>query len=446
MEFLNYIFAIVVVLGLVFFFHEFGHFITARAFGMRVPVFSFGMGKRLIGFKWGDTDCRLSLIPIGAYVMLEGEPEDGLTGSLEADSAPAPAVDPSRNFALRPRWQRFIVYLAGPIMNGVLTVAVLTGLYMYGFDVDATPFDRPLIGAVDAGSPAAVAGIQPGDAIVAVDGHPLATWEEAQYAIVLHPDQDMTVRVRRNGSEQDFALRTGVMPKERVGTIGAYPVVRVGELVAGGAAGAAGLRPDDGILTVADIPITSFADIPAAIRGKAGQSLTFRVLRDGLLLSIPITPKDDAGTARIGIGPKLVKKRFGPARAFVEACRWAADNVRLTIRVLRGLLTAQLSPKSMMGPLGIAQASGEAARHGFGSVFMLVAMISLQVGIFNLFPLMPLDGGHLAILAGESVLRRDMSVLVKERIATAGVGVILLLIAVALYSDLSRTALGRFLP
>ena len=165
------------------------------------------------------------------------------------------------------------------------------------------------------------------------------------------------------------------------------------------------------------------------------------------MVDIPVTPRDDGGVARIGIAPKRMIKQFGFLSAVAEAFRWTADNIRLTFRALKGLLTAQLSPKTMMGPLQIAQASGDAARVGAGQLFFLVAVISLQIGIMNLFPLPPLDGGHLAILAGESILRRDFSIAVKSWIMNAGAMVLFLLIGVVLYSDLSKTSLlGRFLP
>ena len=155
--------AFVAVLGLMIFFHEFGHFITAKAFGMRVFIFSFGFGPRLAGFKWGDTDLRVSAIPLGGYVKLEGEAEDHLSEDTSR-------LGDGKDFSTRPRWQRFLVYLAGPFMNVVLTVGVLTALYMVGFQVDASLYDRPIVGTVAADSPAAQAGLQPGDEIVAIDG------------------------------------------------------------------------------------------------------------------------------------------------------------------------------------------------------------------------------------------------------------------------------------
>jgi regulator of sigma E protease len=432
MEFLTNTAAFIVVLGLMIFFHEFGHFITAKAFGMRVFVFSFGFGQRLLGFKWGDTDCRISAIPLGGYVKLEGEADDVISEDV-------PATGDGRDFGARPRWQRFIVYLAGPFMNGVLTVGVLTALYMLGFEVDATPYDRPVVGAVETSSPAEGAGIQPGDELVSIDGRSLATWEQAQYAILLRPGRDLDVRFRRGGEERQATVRAGMTEKERVGTIGIYPLVRVGRVVPGGAAEAAGLRADDGVLSIDGRPIRGFGEIPDALRGKAGKTVALLLYRDGRTVETPVVPRDDKGAARIGLEQKRVVKQFGAGGAFAEAMRWTVDNVKLTFRALKGLLTAELSPRSMMGPLQIAQASGDAARHSAGQLFFLVAVISLQIGIMNLFPLPPLDGGHLAILAGEGLMRRDFSLNAKAMIMNAGAMVLLLLIGVVLYFDFSKT-------
>jgi regulator of sigma E protease len=447
MEFLTNGAAFIFVLGLMIFFHEFGHFITAKGFGMRVFVFSFGFGKRLLGFKWGDTDCRISAIPLGGYVKLEGEPDDVISPDLNA-TGDRPAGGDSRDFTSRPRWQRFIVYLAGPAMNVVLTVGVLTVLYMTGFPVDdASRYDRPVVGAVEPGSPAAAAGLQAGDDILAIDGKAQRTWEDAQTTVLLRPEQQLVLRVRRAGQELDVPVRTGVMAKERVGTIGVYPLVRVGEVLAGGAAQAAGLRFDDGVVSIEGRPIRAFGEIPEALKGTAGKTLSVRILRDGAMIDVPVTPRDDNGAVRIGVAPKRMGTEFTFVSAVREACRWTVGNVRLTFRALHGLLTAQLSPKTMMGPLGIAQASGDAARQSGAAVFFLIAVISLQIGIMNLFPLPPLDGGHLAILAGESLIRRDFSMAAKAWIMNAGAMVLFLLIGVVIYSDLSKTSLlGRFLP
>jgi regulator of sigma E protease len=433
MGFLTTTLAFVVVLGIIIFVHEFGHLITAKAFGMRVLVFSFGFGKRLLGFKWGDTDCRLSAIPLGGYVKLEGEPGDNL-------SEDTVAVGDGNDFVSRPRWQRFLVYLAGPAMNALLTITVLSGFYMVGFAVEGSRYDRPIVGAVEAGSPAEKAGLLPGDEILSIDGKVLPSWEEAQYHIILRPETSLALRVRRGGDEREVAVRSEATSAEKLGSIGVHPLVRVGQVLPGQPAEAAGLRIDDAILSIDGQPLRSFAEIPPIVGGSGGKAMTFRVWREGQAFDLAITPRDSGAGPKIGIAPKTVLKKFGPVAAVGESLRWTWEMTRQTFDVVGRLVTARISPKTMMGPLGIAQASGDAARGGAGSLLFLVAVISLQVGILNLFPLAPLDGGHLAILAVEGVARRDLSPTIKGWIMNAGAAVIFLLIGVVLYSDISKMA------
>jgi regulator of sigma E protease len=429
--------AFILVLGVIIFFHEFGHFITAKAFGMRVYIFSFGFGRRLVGFKWGDTDCRLSLIPLGGYVKLEGEQDDLLSEDTSARGD-------GRDFIGRPRWQRFIVYLAGPFMNGVLAVAVFTALYMAGFGVDASRYDRPIVGAVQPGSPAEAAGIQPGDEILAIDDKPQANWEQVLYEIALRPDRDLKLRVRRGDREMDVTVRSTSAAPHRMGQIGVAPVVRIGSLVSGEPAEKAGLEADDGILRIGDTPIESFDDIPPLVKAAADRPLRILSYRRGAVREVLVAPRNGL----IGIRPKVIVKKFPLVQAVPAAMGETWRMTRETVGMLKGLLTARISPKAAVsGPLGIAQASGMAARGGWRQLFALIAGISISVGILNLFPLAPLDGGHLAILAGEGLIRRNFSLTVKAWFMNAGFGVLLLLIAFVLYSDLSKTALlGKYLP
>jgi len=454
--------AFVAVLGIIIFVHEGGHLLVAKAFGMKVFVFSFGFGKRLFGFKWGDTDCRVSLIPLGGYVKLEGEPDDFLSEDAKT-AAGAAAEDPSLKavplgdgtiagvenpdyFTARPRWQRFLVYLAGPIMNALLTLSVFTVFYMIGFGVDATRYDRPILGVVDAGSPAEAAGLRFGDEILAIDGERQATWEEAQYHILLRPDRALRLLVRRGQEERDIEVRSRSAPADRLGSIGVHPLVRIGTVVPGQPAAEAGLRFDDAILRIDDKPIASFEEIPAIVGGSGGKPLRLEVWREGRVLKLEITPRTEGGAYRLGFYQKTVAKKFGPLGAAREALRWTANMTRQTGDILWRLVTLQISFKTMMGPLGIAKASGDAAREGPDRLVFIVAVISLQVGILNLLPIAPLDGGHMAILAGEGLLRRDFSATVKTWIMNAGAMVIFLLIGLVLVSDLSKTSLlGRFL-
>ncbi|HEY6547094.1 MAG TPA: RIP metalloprotease RseP [Vicinamibacteria bacterium] len=434
--------AFIFVLGVIIFVHEAGHLFVAKAFGMRVFIFSFGFGKRLFGFQWGDTDCRVSLVPLGGYVKLEGEPEDHLSEDTSQRE-----VGDGKDFLSRPRWQRFVVYLAGPAMNVVLTMVVLTIFYMIGFMVEASRYDRPLLGVIEPGSPAAAAGLQPGDLIVAIDGRPVKTWEEVQYEVLPRPDRDLVLTVR-GATEREVTVRPLAKGQDKVGDIGAYPLVRISAVSEGSPAQRAGFRPDDAILRIGDTPVKAFEEIPPLVQASKGQELAILVWRDGQSVALAVAPALDGGVYRIGVGPKLIVQRFPFPGAVREAAAWSWNTTKQTLGMLKGLATGRVSPKAaLMGPVGIARVSGERAREGIGPLFSLIAVLSLSVGILNLVPLAPLDGGHMAILASEGLIRRDFSLAVKTWIMNAGALVIFLLIGLVLYSDLSKTSLlGKYLP
>jgi regulator of sigma E protease len=400
---------------------------------MRVFIFSFGFGKRLLGVQWGETDLRISAIPLGGYVKLEGEPDD----HISEDTTP---LGDGKDFGLRPRWQRILVYVAGPVMNVVLTVGVLTILYMNGFQVEGSLYDKPIVGSVEVNSPAAAAGLQPGDEILSIDAKPLASWEEAEFAVMLRPDTSYQLRYRRGGEILLATLRSG-SSAEKVGTIGVGPLVRVGEVLPGKPAAEAGILSGDAILSIDGRPIKSFNDIPPIVGAAGGKTLSVELWRDGQRRTVAVRPRDDGEGVRIGVGPRYILQKFAFGGALQASLRWTWGMTRLTFETLKRLLTAQISPKTMMGPLQIAKASGDAARVGPASLFYLVAVISLQIGIMNLFPLPPLDGGHLAILLGESVIRRDFSLQVKTWIMNAGALALFVLLGLVVYFDLSKTAM-----
>jgi regulator of sigma E protease len=252
------------------------------------------------------------------------------------------------------------------------------------------------------------------------------------------------LRVERSGAARELDVHTGVVKEdgsERGQLAGVWPLVRVGEVKAGSPSQEAGVQSRDGVLRVGPTPIHTFAEIPDLVAAAHGQALAVTFWRDGAAFERAITPRDMGEGPKLGLGPSIVIKKFGILRAVRESVVWTWDMTAKTFEVLKKLLTAQLSPKTLMGPLGMAKASGAAARQSFAQWVSLMAVISLQVGIMNLFPMAPLDGGHLAILAGESLVRRDLSLNAKAWIMNAGALMLFALIGLVLYSDFAKTAL-----
>ena len=435
-SFANSTVALIVVLGIIIFFHESGHFLLAKAFGMRVFIFSFGFGKRLFGFKRGDTDYRVSLIPLGGYVKLEGEPDD----VVSEDTAPR---GDGNDFTSRPRWQRLIVYVAGPAMNVVLAVLTFTIIFMLGVGVPGVRYDKPTIGAIDPSSPAATAGLEPGDTITKFDGEPAVDWEQVQIGVLMRPNRDIAIEVARGTERLAKTVRSRVID-ERMGDIGVFPLVRIGQVAAGSPAEAAGLKVDDGLLRVAGAPLQSFADVPAKVRAAGDQPIAFEILRGADRLTLNIAPRQ----GRVGISEKFVIKKFGFVRAVREAGRETWDRTVQMMSLLKQLLTFRVDAKSALsGPIGIAQAAGEAARTGVVSILFLIALLSISVGVLNLFPIAPLDGGHIAVLLVEMVIRRDLSDKIKVVFLNLGFILVMALMVFIIYSDLSKLPwLSRFLP
>ena len=329
---LTTVLSFVLVLGIIIFVHELGHLLVAKAFGIRAFVFSLGFGKRLAGFQWGDTDCRVSLIPLGGYVKLEGEPGDHLSEDTST-------LGDGRDFLSRPRWQRFLVYLAGPAMNAVLAISIFTGLYMVGFEEPSSLSLPPVVGAVQPGSPAEAAGLQPGDLVLTVDEQPQPTWGELAYSPLIRPDADLRLRIRRDGADRQVSLRSTATP-EKTGDIGIRPFSFVQVVTPGGAAEQAGLRPGDAIAAVGSTPIRSPEDVRPAVVAAGTSAVVVRVYRDGQFLDLGMTPRDSGSGPMIGvqIGEKLVVKQYPLVHAVRAAVARSWDETRRLGEVLVRLL------------------------------------------------------------------------------------------------------------
>ncbi|MCZ7652818.1 MAG: site-2 protease family protein [Thermoanaerobaculia bacterium] len=399
----------------------------AKAFGMRVLTFSLGFGKRLWGFRRGETDYRISAVPLGGYVKLAGEdPEEE-------------GEDP-RDFPNRPRWQRILVYLAGPAMNAALAVLLVAGLFMVGVDVPALQSIPAEVGTVEAGSPGEAAGVRPGDRIVALDGRPVEQWQQVAFAIMTSVGRELAVEVERDGRRLALLVTPVRLPEHEIGDAGIYPrlLPRVAQVVAGAPAEGAGFRVGDEVRGVDGRSLAHGLEFIEYIEGRAGVEVRVEVLRGGAPVELAVIPAAVDGKGKIGVSLTL-QQRYGPARAFVESLRFNAEVARQSLVVVGKIFTREVKARSALaGPIEIAAQSGQAARAGWKSLIYLMAVISVSIGLLNLFPIPVLDGGQIVLLLVESVIRRDLPLGVKERVNQVGLALIVLLMVTVLYFDLAK--------
>lgn len=431
------------VLGVLVFVHELGHFLAARRLGIRVLTFSLGFGPKLLKVQRGDTEYCISAVPLGGYVKMAGESlEDGVSGA-------------SDEFLSKSKWERFQVLIMGPVMNLVLAVLVLAGVLYNGAEVPVYESQPPVIGSVEAGSPAEKIGLQAGDLILSVADKPVATWEQLFIAVSPRAGKDVSLRVRRGADELSMTVVPNAETTFAMGDIGVVPDMRpqVRLVSPGEPADQAGLEAGDVITAVDGEPIRSNqADrsLVKIINASADKPLRFTVRRGAQEFDVTVTPakKGDVGLIGVQLSPfevRLVEP--GPVEALGLSVQRNAEMAKNIFETLVGLVTAETSPKQLMGPVGIAQLSGGAAQVGWAALFSLMAMISLNLGLLNLMPIPVLDGGHIFIMAIEGLAGRDFSIRMKERMLFAGFVLLMMLMVTVIYNDLTRIAwLERLMP
>lgn len=427
--------AFLFALGVIIFVHEMGHLLVAKAFRVKVPVFSIGFGRALWKFRRGETEYRVAWIPLGGYVRLGGDD-------------PAELSDDPRDFLNRPRWQRVLVYLAGPAANGVLAVVLMAGVFMVGSEVPYLQNLPPVVGEVAEGSPAAAAGIEPGDRIVAVDGDPVEQWDEVGFAVISSPGRSMSLTLERDGRRRTTELTPDTLPRHEVGDAGFAPRVqpRISQLVPGQPGERAGLQLGDELHAMDGRPVFDLEGFVRYIQQRPGVGIDLEVEREGRPLTITVVPAAIDGVGRIGVGIGYFQ-RFGPVAAVVESVRYNGQIIRVTLTALGRVVTGRMEARSALsGPIGIAAISGEAARAGFRSLVLVMALLSISIGLLNLFPIPILDGGQIALLLVESVMRRDLSLKVKERFQQVGFVLIVALMVMVIYFDLIKALPSGMLP
>lgn len=447
MIYLLWLVAFIGILGSAVVIHEFGHFIVAKLFKIRVETFSVGFGPRLFGKKWGHTDYRVSAIPLGGYVKLGG---DESNAPLEGEGA---ADIPARErFDLRPRWQRILVALAGPVMNVITALTIpLVGALMFG--VPATP--APVISNLASGGAAETAGLRRGDRIVAFNGIEHPKWDTIRGDALLSPGQPLPVVVERNGERVPLTI-TPVSRTEDgetagfldfVPDYGDVPVV-LREVVPNSPASEAGLHMGDQIVAIAGQPVRSAEQVSQYISEHKGQPVTLTIKSGGTQKEVTATSRKlPDGKDRLGISP-VDEAPLIPV-GLTGAASYAVDNnleiLRLTGKALGQFFTGQRSARNTLsGPVGIYKAAGSAVeKFGWGGFFTTLGFLSLNLGIFNLLPIPVLDGGAIFLLLIEGVLAAvgmKLSMRVRDRIQQVGFVMVLLLMVFVITNDLLKQA------
>jgi regulator of sigma E protease len=443
------ILAFVFILGAAVILHEFGHFIVAKMLGIRVETFSVGFGRRIWGRRWGTTDYRLSLIPLGGYVKLGGD--DSNAGIEEGTSEEIPLPE---RFDLRPRWQKFLVGVAGPVMNVLTAISIPLALAMI---IGVPVMPPPVVKTVFPDSAAAKAGVQQGDRIVSFNGRENSEWDKIQNDALLSPEQPLPLVVERGAERIPLTLvpskqvedgqaigRLGILPD-----YGDVPVV-VGLVENDTPAAEAGLKPGDQVLTIGGEQVASAEHVRQYIRSHTGQPIPIVVRRDGETKEITAqTRRLSDGQDRLGFAPveDPPVRRVGFAAAAGYSVSHNLEMIRLTGMALGQVFSGRRSVRdTFAGPIGIAQASSRAANEaGLEGVFRMLGFLSLNLGIFNLLPIPVLDGGMIFMLFLEGVLGwmgMKLSMTMRERIQQVGFVFLLLLMGFVIINDVTRVASG----
>jgi regulator of sigma E protease len=441
---MNTLLGVVLVLGVMILVHEWGHFIVARLFGVRVDVFSIGFGPRLFGWKRGATDYRISALPFGGYVRMAGQ------DLSEVDSGGVAPTGAADELTSKPRWQRALISVAGPTVNLIMPLLLLGGFFwIKGLPYPSYLDKPPVIAVMKANDPLAKTGVAVGDRITAVNGIVTPTWEKVDEAFSeLRPESIYRVTVEHPGAKRE--VETSGKDLIQADAPGHYPMVVpiVTQPVRGMGAQRAGMKRGDLIVSVNGTKITSWMEFKDMILGSNGNPLVTVVQRNGQLVTLKLEPQsivgeDGKANFRLGVGAEeswsYKKMTFGMAVDNAAVSTWYG--LRQMLGMVGRLFSGRQSVKLLLGPVGIIDQAGQAVQEGSYAVINLMAIISLNLGVLNLLPIPILDGGNILLLALEGIRRRDFSLAFKERFVQVGLVFLLVLFGYVMYNDVAR-----FLP
>ncbi|HEX6591533.1 MAG TPA: RIP metalloprotease RseP [Moraxellaceae bacterium] len=443
--------AAVIVLGPLIAIHEFGHFWVARRLGVKVLTFSIGFGPAFL--KWKDrkgTQYQVAAIPLGGFVRFADEREGEV-----------PPEDLPKAFNRQPVWARMAIVAAGPLINLAFAVFLYWIIFLQG-----TETLRPIVGRVLPQTPAAMAGMESGDEVVAIDGKPVADWEAINYALIDRMGESgelhISLRPQAGGEARDLTLNLNhflsgkeVDPFREVGFTPWQPSFEpvIGEVVEGGAGARQGLRAGDRFLAVDGKPVKTWQDFTEVVRAQPEQNVEVTVLRDGRELSLRLTPtgeKDDQGIVRGKLGIVLKEQpvnipdsyrqsvQYNPVQALGLAFEKTGKLIVFTLESMGKMLQGLISVNNLSGPITIAKVAGQTAAMGWEALLGFMALLSVSLGVLNLLPIPVLDGGHLVYHAIEGVMGRPVSERMQMVGLRIGVAMLMSLMLLAIFNDLSR--------
>ena len=427
---------LLVLIGIMIVIHELGHYVVARCCDVHIEAFSIGFGPKLFHWQRGETEFRICCLPVGGYVRMAGE-------------QPTDSPDP-RGFNVKPRWQRLLIVLAGPAMNVVLAFALLAGLFMLHYPKLAGATQAATVGYVKPGSPAARAGLQEGDVLVQLEDKQDPTWEDVALREVVSANRLLPLLVERNGKLLHMAVMPEAEPASGLGSAGWIPQtdVEVGGFIPGMNAERKGLRKGDQFVSIDGEPIRMALKVHEILTRSNGQPAHLVLRRNTQLLELNFTPVrgELAGQPSWMLGVELAPRVVYVKLPFVDAVRESvhqnARGATLIYQFLSAIVERRSSAKSLSGPIGIAQLSGQAAREGAFPFIELMASVSLNLAIFNLLPIPILDGGMILLLLIEILIRRDLSLQIKETVFKLGFVFLVMAVAFVIYNDITKILPG----
>jgi regulator of sigma E protease len=444
MNFIQTVLAFLLALGPLIIFHELGHYCVARLCGVKVLRFSVGMGRIVWSRRFGpdQTEWAVSMLPIGGYVKMLDARDPG-TGAVSA-------ADETREFTRQNVWKRIAIVAAGPVANFLLAIVVMGALFMHGKQEPGT--------RLRAMGPTAIAyqaGMRGGDSVVAVNGRPVQSWSELHWELV---------RAAIDKRQADFELRGAegapyhaMIPAARVAGLNVdgdvladlgldlwRPRPSVDEVLPGGPAARAGLQKGDLVLAIDGRAVADFVDFIHVVQGAAGRTLQVTLVRAGRQLVLPVTPERDArsgkGIVKLVVAqmPEMVLVKAGPLQALAKGAQRTWETSTMTLKMIGKMIVGQVSLKNVSGPIAIADVAGQSARSGLEPFIEFIAFYSITLGVMNLLPIPVLDGGHLLYYSLEVLTGRPVSARIGEIAQRAGVGLLFMLMALAVFNDLVR--------